>query len=196
VIPNYRLYPQVKFPAFVDDIAQSVVWAHAHAAEFGGDPRRLFIMGHSAGAQIGAMIAFNDEYLKQAGGDTSWLRGFIGLAGPYDFLPFKDEYLRDVFGPEPRYPLSQPVNFVSEHSVPALLIHGDADQKVWPSNSRSLASTMRKHGDRVVERYYPDMNHTDVVAAFSVYFRGHRSILDEIEAFVGAEAATTESVRR
>lgn len=184
VVANYRLYPEVKFPDFVDDVARAVAWTHSHASEFGGDNRRLFLMGHSAGAQISAMLAFNPEYLNKVGADRSWLRGFIGLAGPYDFLPFKDEYLKDVFGPESRYPLSQPVNFVTDNAVPALLIHGEPDDVVWLKNSKSLAAKLRAHGDRVVERYYPEMTHTGVLKAFSVYFRGRQPVLGEIDSFI------------
>lgn len=191
VVPNYRLHPQVKFPAFVEDIAIAVAWTRAHAPEFGGDTQRIFLMGHSAGAQIGAMLVFDDEYLRRVGGDPSWIKGFIGVAGPYDFLPFEEQYLRDIFGPESEYARSQPINFVNSDPSkipPALLIHGDADTTVWPKNSRNLAKRMRAAGAQVVERYYPGMNHTDVMAAFSVYFRGRRSLLNEVDTFINGNA--------
>jgi len=197
VLPNYRLYPQVKFPAFVDDVAQAVLWTHVHAAEYGGDPNRIYLMGHSAGAQITALVAFDAKYLAHAGGDQSWIKGFIGLAGPYDFLPFKEEYLRDIFGPESQYPQSQPVNYVDDHAPPALLIHGEADHTVWPSNSKSLTAKLRLRNVQVVERYYPAMDHSDVIAALSVYYRGRRSVLKDIEDFiyVNAEPASPSVTR-
>jgi acetyl esterase/lipase len=196
VLPSYRLYPQVKFPAFVDDVAQAVAWAHQHAAEYGGDADRIYLMGHSAGAQITALIAFDAEYLQRAGGERAWIKGFIGLAGPYDFLPFKDDYQKELFGPEPEYPRSQAVNYVDAQAPPALLIHGEADTKVWPSNSVSLAKQMRAHHVSVVEHYYPDMTHSDVLAALSVYYRGRRPILDEIDKFVNSENAAVHTAFR
>ena len=193
VVPSYRLFPQVKFPAFVDDVAQAVAWAHAHAVEYGGDVNRIYVMGHSAGAQIAALIAFNAEYLERAGGKQEWVKGFIGLAGPYDFLPFNEQYLRDIFGPESQYGRSQAVNYVDAHASPALLIHGEADTKVWPSNSISLAKHLRDQHVAVVERYYPEMTHSAVLAALSVYYRGRRPILSEIDHFVNAENVAAQT---
>jgi dipeptidyl aminopeptidase/acylaminoacyl peptidase len=115
----------------------------------------------------------------------------IGLAGPYDFLPFTDEYLKDVFGPESFYRQSQPVNFVDANAAPALLIHGEADRVVWPKNSRSLSARMRAAGASVTERYYAEMSHVDVVAALSVYFRGSRPVLSEIDSFIRRHATTS-----
>lgn len=196
VLPSYRLYPQVKFPAFVDDVALAIAWTHKHAAEYGGDGNRIYLMGHSAGAQIAALIAFDAEYLQQSGGERAWIKGFVGLAGPYDFLPFKEDYQKELFGPEPEYPRSQAVNYVDAQTPPALLIHGEADTKVWPSNSVSLAKQMRAHHVSVVEHYYPDMTHSDVLAALSVYYRGRRPILDEIDKFVNSENAAVHTAFR
>lgn len=87
IIPDSRTYPDVRFPAFVDDAARAVAWAHAHAAENGGNPDHLFIMGHSAGAHIAAMLATDAHYLDAVGLKPRDLSGFIGLAGPFDFPP-------------------------------------------------------------------------------------------------------------
>ena len=57
---------------------------------------RLFLMGHSAGAQIAVLLALDQEYLQQVGGDDRWLRGVVGLSGPYDFLPLRDETLKTL----------------------------------------------------------------------------------------------------
>src|SRR5262245_57510013 len=103
VIPGYRLYPDAAFPGFVEDAAQAIAWVHAHAAEIGGDPARVYVMGHSAGAHIGAMLTYDEHFLKDAGGDSTWLAGFIGLSGPYDFLPLTDPVLETMFGPPERY---------------------------------------------------------------------------------------------
>jgi acetyl esterase/lipase len=69
VIPNVRQYPKVRFPDFVDDAAHAVRWARENARGYGGDPDQLFVMGHSSGAHIAALLALNPEYLKAAGGD-------------------------------------------------------------------------------------------------------------------------------
>ena len=101
VIPDYRLYPEVRFPAFMDDAATAVAWTRANASRFGGDPRRLFLMGHSAGAQIATLLALDAGYLRSVHlSPRRDVCGVIGLAGPYDFLPLRSATLRDVFGPK------------------------------------------------------------------------------------------------
>jgi acetyl esterase/lipase len=191
VVPAYRLYPIARFPAFVEDAAQAVAWTRKHAAEFGGDPQRLFVMGHSAGAHIAALLNFDERYLLAVGGERSWLSGFIGLSGPYDFLPLRDPILQEVFAPESQYPLSQPVNFVDGTESPTLLLHGRADGIVWPINSEHLAAKVREHGGRVEERYYDGMSHGGTLAAMSVYYRSRRTVLDEIDAFTGVGRAVS-----
>jgi acetyl esterase/lipase len=202
VLPGYRLYPAVHFPEFIEDAAQAVAWTHAHADELGGDPARLFVMGHSAGAHIAAMLSYDERFLRAVGGDKSWLRGFIGLSGPYDFLPLTDRILQDVFAPAERYPQSQPVNFVDGGEPPALLMQGRADDVVMPRNTERLAARVRERGGRVEERYYTDMSHGGVLAALSVYYRKRSDVLDSIDRFIrssaddGAARASVDAVGR
>jgi acetyl esterase/lipase len=183
VTVGYRPYPEVLFPAFVEDGARAVQWVHQHGAEFGGDTSRLYLMGHSAGAHIAAMLTFDSQYLQAVGGDRSWVKGFIGLAGPYDFLPLKSATLKRIFGPESRYAASQPINFVDGDEPPALLLHGLADTTVWPLNSEHLAARIHERGGRVEEHYYEGMSHGGILAALSVYFRNRRTVLQDIERF-------------
>jgi len=184
VIPEYRLYPETLFPGFIEDAAAALAWTHQHAGDYGGDAGKLFVMGHSAGAHIAAMLNYDERFLRAAGGEPKWIRGFIGLSGPYDFLPITDPVLKIVFGPEDRYPQSQPIHFVDGTEAPALLLHGRDDQVVWPRNSEHLASKIREKGGRVTEKYFDGMSHTDILAAMSVYFRGRRTVLQEIDRFV------------
>jgi acetyl esterase/lipase len=184
VVPSYRLYPTARFPGFVADAAKAVAWSHRHASEYGADASQLFVMGHSAGAHIAAMVSFDERYLAAEGGEAAWVRGFIGLAGPYDFLPLTDEYLKDVFGPVDKYPDSQPINFVDGREPPALLLHGLSDGTVWPRNSQRLAAKIRAQGGKVTEHYYEGMGHGGVLGALSIYLRSRRPVLDDIAAFV------------
>ena len=93
VIPDYRVYPEVRFPAFIEDGASAVAWVCSNTNRIGDDAARLFLMGHSAGAYIAAMFALNSSYLAQGGMTTRELKGFVGMAGPYDFLPLKSPNL-------------------------------------------------------------------------------------------------------
>lgn len=163
VIPDYRVYPQVRFPAFVEDGARAVRWTRDNIARYGGDPDRIHVMGHSAGAHIAAMLTLERDFL----GDDVPLAGMIGLAGPYDFLPLESADLRDMFGPPERFPASQPIEYARGDAPPMLLLHGLDDDTVWPKNSRNLAAAIRAHGGRVDTRFYEDVSHAEIVAALS-----------------------------
>jgi len=167
VIPNYRLYPQVKFPGFLTDCAKAVRWAHMNATRYGGDPNKLVVMGHSAGAYNAAMLALNPDFMKSAGGDRSWIRAMIGLAGPYDFLPITDPDLRDLFGPPESYDQTQPVLLVDGRNPPMLLMAGEDDETVFAKNSHSLASRIEKAGGPVETVFYPKMSHAKIIATIA-----------------------------
>jgi acetyl esterase/lipase len=188
VIPAYRLYPRARFPGFVEDAAQAVAWTREHIAEFGGDPAQLFLMGHSAGAHIAAMLTYDERFLRAAGVEPSAVAGFIGLAGAYDFLPFQWAYMADVFAPPESYGNSQPINFVDGTEPRTFLLHGLADRMVAPSNSKQLAARIRERGGTVQEHYYDGMSHGGVLATLSVYFRKNRTVLQEIGEFIEAPA--------
>jgi acetyl esterase/lipase len=180
VLPEYRLFPEVRFPQYVTDAAQAVVWTQQHAKEIGGDPRRIFVMGHSAGAHIGALVVLDAKYLQQAGGNGDGIAGFIGLAGPYEYLPFPT----GMFGPPEGYASTQPINFVERNSPPMLLMHGLADKVVWLANTQHMAAKIRSVGGKVEERYYEDMSHGAIIAAFSAFYRNRRPVLNDVERFI------------
>jgi acetyl esterase/lipase len=186
VVPNYRLYPKVRFPAFVEDAARAVRWTHDNIASHGGDPRRLFVMGHSSGAYLAAMLALDEKYLKEVGGDRSWLRGMIGLSGPYDFLPAPhvDADLRDIFGPPERYEISQPIHYVDGRNPPLLLLHGRNDNAVEVRNTISLAAAVHRAGGPVKAVLYPSLSHGLMVASLSSYYRLRSGPLERVDRFV------------
>ena len=161
IIPDYRLYPEVRFPAFVEDGAQATRWA---ADKVGVE--KLFIMGHSAGAEIAAMLAVNTPRLARVGVDRMKLRGLIGLAGPYDIVPITSAKLIDIFG-SATDPQTQPLAFAKAPLPPALLLHGTTDDTVYPRNSEKLAAAWRAAGAPVELKLLPDVGHIDIVAAFS-----------------------------
>lgn len=167
VIPDYRLYPSVKFPGFLIDNAKAVRWAHSNVGRYGGDPNKIVVMGHSAGAYNAAMLALNPEFMKAAGGDRNWLRGMIGLAGPYDFLPITDPDLRDLFGPPESYDQTQPVLLVDGRNPPMLLMHGEDDETVFAKNSHSLATRIQNAGGPVETVFYPKMSHAKIIATIA-----------------------------
>jgi acetyl esterase/lipase len=190
VIPDYRQWPQVRLDGFMRDAARAVAWAHTHAADYGGNPAQLFVMGHSAGAHIGALLATNGGWLAAQGMQPRQLAGFIGLAGPYDFLPLTDPDFIDMFGSTHAEQLrSQPVQFVSGDEPPMLLLQGTADKVVDPRNAASLANGLRAQHEPVELKFYPEIGHTAILLALSRPFRGRAPALDDTVRFIRAQVA-------
>lgn len=184
VIPDYQLVPSARFPDFVDDCAAAVRWASDHAQEYGGDPSRIVLVGHSAGAYNVMMLALDAHYLRDAGVDATRIRGVVGLSGPYDFLPFDVDATRNAFGQAPDSALTQPVHFARSDAPPLLLLWGEADTTVGPRNLRSLDAAMRAAGGRVDTKTYPGVNHVDIMLALSRPLRGRAPTLADVTAFV------------
>jgi acetyl esterase/lipase len=188
VLPDYGLYPQVRYPGFLEDGARAVRWAQDHAAEFGGDPDRIVLVGHSAGAYNAAMIALDRRYLTQAGVDPKHVRALAGLSGPYDFLPLTDPIAARTFGEAPDLQATQPTSFVRPDAPPAFLATGDADTMVYPRNTVKLAARLRAAGVEVEERHYPGIDHVRMVLALSRPFRSRAPVLDQMATFLHAHA--------
>ncbi|MEP7156370.1 MAG: alpha/beta hydrolase [Betaproteobacteria bacterium] len=188
VIPNYRVYPDVVFPTYMEDAALAVKWTFDNAARLGGDPDKIFTMGHSAGAQLAALIAFDGSYLEKVGLDKRRLRGMVSLAGPMDFLPLDEPKLFLIF-PGPVRAASQPINFISGKEAPVLLLHGLDDKRVGIHNSRNLAARIRERGGKVEEDYYPGMGHVGILLAISAPLRSGKPVLDRVSKFIDERAA-------
>jgi len=185
VIPDYRLYPSVRYPDFLDDSAQALAWTSRRIAGYGGDPKRIFAMGHSAGAYNAAMLALDARWLRKQGSGPGILRGWIGMAGPYNFLPVENETTRPVFLYPDTPPDSQPVNHVTTLAPPTLLITARSDTTVNPErNSGTLAERLRAAGVPVQEVAYSGVNHATLVATLASPLRRLAPSLDVIEEFV------------
>lgn len=193
VIPDYRKYPQVKMDGFMQDAARAVAWTYQHATELGSTPSDLFVMGHSAGGQIGALLATDPSWLAPYGLRPDELDGFIGLAGCYDFMPIPpaEKDMLGMFGRDAASQArAQPVRFVHGKEPPMLLLQGDADREVDPSNALSLAHALEAHHDDVTLRMYPGVGHNAVVFALSRPLRTEAPTLDDVLGFIHAHPAT------
>ena len=182
-VVDYRLYPEVYFPTFMEDSANAFVHIHTSIADHGGDPKRMFVAGHSAGAYNAMMLAANPEYIIKAGGKPSWIRGAIGVAGPYDFLPLTDPDLINVFSKRPAAQ-TQPINFVTQDMPPVFLATGAADVTVIPRNSERLAAKLETLGQMATLHRYPDIGHIDIILSLAHGFREKSPLLNDIEAFI------------
>ena len=168
VIADYRLYPQVSYPAFVEDGAAAVAWTYRNIARYGGDPRRIFITGHSAGAYNAAMVAFDPRWLSPYGLEPSQFRGFVGLAGPYNFLPIVDAGVKEVFHWPDTPPDSQPINHVSSASIPSLLLAARHDTYVYPDkNTGPMAAKLKADGASVTVHVFDHVNHVTLIGAMA-----------------------------
>jgi acetyl esterase/lipase len=166
IVPDYRLYPAVRYPAFIQDGAAVVRWARDHAETYGGDPEKIYVVGHSAGAYIAAMLALDRQWLGQQNLNPAHdLKGFIGISGPYDFLPFDDKIVADIFSPAKSQEATQPVNQVRHGNPSVLLLHGQSDTVVYPSNSIALEKKLRAVGSPVEIKLYPNVGHVGIIGA-------------------------------
>ena len=184
VIPDYRLYPEVRYPAFLDDAAQAVAWTLRHFDEIGSDPTSVHLMGHSAGAYIAAMLALNPRWLT---GDRARITSAVGLAGPYDFLPLTDPVLQTIFGTETDLARTQPITYADGTAPPMLLISGLNDTTVMPANSKRLAARIREHGGTATDKYYPAIGHIALVGAIAKPLRFIAPTLRDVVEFLRQE---------
>ena len=197
-VPDYRTFPATGIPGILDDSAQAVAWVLAHAAEYGGDPGRVFVMGHSSGAYDAMMLALDPRWMERAGSDRKRLAGAIGLAGPYDFLPLKDPDVIEVFGADAT-PAFQPITYAGGQQAavapPLLLRAGADDRTVRPGNTPDLAARLRANGGQVDAALYPGIGHIGIITAFAPLFDGRAPVLDEVARFVtqpaGAQLGVT-----
>jgi acetyl esterase/lipase len=198
VVPNYRVFPTVRFPAFIQDAAAAVAWTRANVAAYGGDPRRVFLIGHSAGAHIAAMLTLDRQWLAADGLDPDRdIAGFAGLAGPYDFLPLHDPELDEIFAPARDLRLTQPITFARGDAPPVFLAAGTEDTTVRPRNTVNLAAAIRHDGGRVEEKLYPGIGHKLILGSFAGVLRWFAPVLDDVTGFLnriaGREAAAADA---
>jgi len=174
-VPDYRLYPEARFEQIIEDTSRAV---NAIMTDIRKGP--VFVMGHSSGAQLGALLTLNKTLLQS----PERIRGFIGLAGPYDFYPFTEDSHWDLFAPAEKYPESQPVNFVTRDAPPLYLLHGETDKRVRRGHSKSLMEKQRQAGGRASREVYENMGHVDIILSFSRIHRRKSQVVKDINDFI------------
>lgn len=182
VVPDYRLYPEVRFSEMLEDLRLATTWV-MQSDEI--DTRRpIYIMGHSAGAQLGSLLCLNRDILSDIHDVEQRIAAFIGLSGPYDFFPYTEESHWDLFAPEHEYPLSQAVNFVRPEAPPLYLLHGADDRRVRRGHSKSLMEKQIAAGGQASREVYEGVGHVDMVVSFSVFHRRRSQAVKDIEKFI------------
>ncbi len=189
VLPDYRIYPEVRYPEFLEDGAQVVRWVKDNIAGFGGDPGKVFLKGHSAGAHIAAMLSLDARWLRNVGLDPGRdIAGLIGIAGPYDYMPLRDEVLKVIFGGADR-PDTQPIFHVTP-GAPSLLITGGRDRLVEPGNTIRLAARLVAAGNAATVKSYRRVGHFIIVAALAPILREFVPVLRDVDAFIAETLQT------
>jgi acetyl esterase/lipase len=184
VLPDYRIYPQVRYPLFLEDGARVVRWTKDNVKRFGGDPDKIFLSGHSAGAHIAAMLAIDGRWLQTVGLRPGRdVAGLIGLAGPYDFLPLRDDVLKVIFGGDNR-PETQPISHVCSGAPPSLLLTGSNDGVVEAGNASRFAARLRAAGNVATARVYAGVGHYLIVAALAPVLRLLVPVWRDIDGFI------------
>ncbi len=186
VIADYRKSPQVRFPAFVDDTAAAIAWVHSNVGKYQGNKDRIFLMGHSAGAHIAMMTALDPRYLKAQGLGTDVIKGVIGLAGPYDFLPLTTDSSKIALGQWPDLAETQPITYARADAPPLLLLTGDKDTVVKPRNSKILSEQIAALGGKQQLKIYPDVGHADIIMAVARPFRNKAPVISDVVNFIKA----------
>ena len=184
VMPDYRKVPQVRFPAFVEDGADAVKWTRDHIAEYGGDPGRITLSGHSAGAHIAMMLTLDRHYLADLGVNPAIVRATVGLSGPYDFLPLDSRRSINAMSRWPRLEETQPIHFARADAPPIMVITSTEDDTVKPRNAILLSEKLHALGSFVDFRVYQGLSHENVVMALSKPFRNKAPVLEVSTAFL------------
>lgn len=191
VVPDYRIYPEVCYPEFLDDGALVVRWVKDNIARFGGDPNKLFLKGHSAGAHIAAMLSIDARWLGKVGLDPRRdITGLIGISGPYDLMPLRNERLKVIFGGADR-PETQPIYHVAPGAPPALLMTGGRDRLVEPGNSERLAARLVAAGNAATVLIYQSVGHFIIIAAVAPFLRFLVPVMRDMDAFIAATLRKT-----
>ncbi len=184
IVAGYRLVPQVRYPAFLEDAAAAALWAVLNAAAHGGDPARLGFVGHSAGAYIALQLGLDTRYLKAVGVEPPHVRAVAGLSGPYNFLPLKTPAATAAFGAADDLEATQPVNYARPDAPAVLLVHGGRDTAVSTGQSVRMGRALEAAGAKADVKIFQSLNHSDTVLALSRPFRGKAPILDEVSEFL------------
>lgn len=193
VLAGYRLYPQARYPAMLEDGAAALRWVHDNAARYRGDPSRIALMGHSAGAYNVAMLTLDPQWLRGVGLDDGAIRGTVALAGPFDFLPFDTDATIDSFGNAPDPAMTQPINFVRRDAPPILLVTGDADTRVKPRNSQALARRLTEAGAPNTPVLLKGVTHEGIIMQFAKPFSRDTRAMDAVLPFLAKVTAPTIS---
>ena len=194
VIPDYRLFPEVQFPGFVDDAARAYAWVGNNGQRLGvacGGDRPIIVVGHSAGAHTAALLSLDASYLDRHARGVRRPAAMVGMAGPYAFDPTTWASTKDVFASARGNPdWARPVAYVpAGKAPPTLLLHGSDDTTVKLYNTRDLSVAIKAAGQKVRVIEYPGIGHVGLIMSMSTPLRWRAPTLDDIVGFIEQQGA-------
>lgn len=195
VLVGYRLGVEGRYPAMLEDSALALAWTRDNVAKYGGDPDRVVVMGHSAGAYNAAMLALERQWLGRAGVEDGFIKGVIGLSGPYDFYPFTSDSARNAFGHVADPATTQPIHYARGDAPPMLLLTGDTDTTVKPRNSEALARALTQAGTPTRPVVLAGVDHSGTVMKLAAPFSRDRRVLEPVLAFLAAQCRPSAPVQ-
>ncbi len=191
VLIGYRLGEDGIYPGMLQDTASAIAWTHEEIAAYGGDPDRMVLAGHSAGAYNVVMVGLEEQWLGRHGLSTGDIAGVIGKAGPYDFAPFARDSTIAAFGHVDDPAATQPLTHARADGPHFLLIQGEQDTLVRPRNARVLGEAMEAAGGYALTKFYPTMGHNGPLLSLAAPLRTRREVVDLMANFARAATAPT-----
>lgn len=183
VVPDYTLYPEATFPRWVEEGAKAVAWARTNAAAHGGDPDRIFLVGHSAGAHTAVLLTVDERYLRDEGVDPEAIRGTVSISGPVA-TRWTDADVQALMGPQSGWPKSYPESYIDEREGPFLFLHGGGDETLRPRNSMTLARLVRQRGGCARGIVYPGVGHIEIIVALMAPWLRRAPVRDDLVEFI------------
>ena len=182
-IPDYRTFPEVKYPFFMEDAALSLAWLEARARDYDLPDRPMILVGHSAGAHMAALLLTNTRFLLEQKFDQARITGFVGLAGPYSFNPLEFDTTVDVFQTAIPIEDAMPIKNVSGAEPPMLLLHGGDDTTVYTRNTKEMTKAVNEAGGSARQIIYPGIGHVGILFAMHPLLRWRAPVFKDMLSF-------------
>jgi len=186
---DYRLYPDVRFPSFPQDVALSVQWVRENISKYGGDRNKIFLMGHSAGAHSVSLVGLDSTYLQELGGDLDWIKGVIPMACPFEFDPSKEFLYRDLFPRDLDATKLMPMGIELKGDIPSFFImQGGLDPIIRNELALEFASKVEKAGGRAQVKLYRTHGHFSLVRRTTSWHIWPSPLLKDVVSFIESES--------
>lgn len=187
IVPDYIKHPNkhAKYPSFAIDGAKAISWVKKNIHQHNGDSDKIFLAGHSAGAHTAIMLATDKQFLNAESMAPKDLKGVIGIAGPYSFIPDRD-VTQTIFGPPENYPLMNALNYVDGDEPSTLLLHSSNDEQVGQYNQEKMAAALKSKNVDTESILYNKLGHIDMVLHLHPWFSKDGKLMNDINHFIQA----------